>query len=736
LGDRARDDSRAPGTGALRARAFQLIRDHLDPGKRAKLRGWGEHLQRQRATSWRTAPRLRLLPFMAQQGAWIGFVWLTRHVSGSESDRPMVDYSDRFPPGVDLSVLGRTMLDAARAARIGVAVSVFDPGGRARNIYISDVAADILGWPVEELMRTDPLDHVSPEDRARVQERLEKRAGGEVGQASYELMVVRQDGRRRPIGVTATDAMLNDRPAVVAFIVDATARRAAEEAHLRAEARFRELIEKAPEPIGIFVKAHIVYANTAFVAALGYRTAEDLYPVPLSELVHANDVALMEARMRLLMDGGRPPSPYVYHVRRFDGSTLLLEISSVPFEYEGKPSILAMGRDVTERRMLEARLIQADRLAALGTLAAGVAHEINNPLAYVILNLDWIARKLSEGRQPQQSMEGLAEMLNEARGGAERVATIVRELRSFSRADDETRRGVDLAAVVRSAIKLAAHEIRPRARITTSFEPIRPVWANEGRLEQVVLNLLLNAAQALPEARAATNEIRVYVRPHSEQSAVLEVADNGEGIPPEVLPRIFDPFFTTKPLGVGTGLGLSICHGIVASLGGQITVHSMPGDGTTFHVVLQTTNVMPGDAATIPNEPLQVRPGARARVLVLDDEPQIANTLRELLAAEHDVVATTSAFDALAAVRSGGAFDVIFCDLVMPGMDGIEFYRVLRKQYPGLEQSVVFMTGGAFTRVAAEFLASVDNRHLEKPFSIGLIERIVREMKARRKGAS
>ena len=648
---------------------------------------------------------------------------------------PMVAPPDQFPADVDLGVLGRTMLDAAGAARIGVIVSVFEDG-LARNIYISECAADIVGWPVAELMRSDLFGHVLPEDRAWLAERMAKRAGGEVGQASYELTVVRHDGRRVPIAVTTSDAMLGDRRAVVTFVVDATARRATEDAHQRAEARFRELIEKAPEPIGIFVGAQIVYANAAFVTALGYRVAEDLYLVPLSELVDANEVGLMQARMRLLMDGGRPAAPHVYHVRRYDGSTLLLEISSVPFEYEGRPSILAMGRDVTERRMLEARLIQADRLAALGTLAAGVAHEINNPLAYVILNLDWIARKLSEGRPPQHSMEGLAEMLHEARGGAERVATIVRELRSFSRADDETRRGVDLARVVTSAIKLAAHEIRPRARIATSFESIRPVWANEGRLEQVVLNLLLNAAQALPEASASTNEIRVYIRPNADQSAVLEVADNGEGIPPEVLPRSFDPFFTTQPPGVGPGRGLSICHGIVASLGGQITVHSVPGDGTTFHVVLPTTDAGEGDGAAPQSDRVSMRPEARARVLVVDDEIQIANTLRELLAAEHDVMATTGALDALTAVRSGSAFDVIFCDLVMPGMDGIEFYRTLRDEHPGLERRIVFMTGGAFTRVAAEFLASVDNRHLEKPFSLALIERIVREMRARRTSAS
>jgi CheY-like chemotaxis protein len=391
-----------------------------------------------------------------------------------------------------------------------------------------------------------------------------------------------------------------------------------------------------------------------------------------------------------------------------------------------------MSRDVTERQLLQDRLVQADRLAALGTMAAGVAHEINNPLAYVMLNLDWIARKFSEGSRDPANMEALAEMLHEARRGAERVATIVHELRSFSRAEGETRRKVDLAAVVQATIKLAAHEIRPRARVVTSFEPTRPVWANEGRLEQVVLNLLLNAAHALPDARIEANELFVGVRADGDHRVVLEVADNGVGIAPEVLSRIFDPFFTTKAPAGGTGLGLSICHGIVSSMGGQITVHSVPGEGTTFRVVLPAMDITRDVELPPPSTESGVRPAAapgRARVLVIDDEVQIANTLRELLAPDHDVIATTDAREGLSAIDAGRDFDVVFCDLMMPGMTGIDFYEKLRARGGGVERRIVFMTGGAFTTRAAEFLASVENRRLEKPFSLQLVERIVREMK-------
>lgn len=638
----------------------------------------------------------------------------------------MVGRVGDLPASLDVGVLGKTMLEAARAAHIGVTVTVYEESG-PRMVYVNEAAAEIVGWSAAEILASDPLANIAPEELPRIRERLAKRTQGEPGQTRYEVTVIRKDGRRVPVEMTASPTTLDGRPAMFAFIMDVSARKSAEEARLRTEARFRELIENATEPIGIIRGGRFVYANRAYVSVLGYPTAEALYAVPLAQLVHPEEAELLLVHERIIVqENGRPP-PHTFRGQKYDGTVVALEVSTVPFDYEGKQSALTMARDVTARKALEAQLMQADRLAALGTMAAGVAHEINNPLAYVMLNLDWIARKMPAAMRDPSGMEALAELLREARGGVERVAMIVRELRSFSRADGETRRHVNLMEVVQSAIRIAAHEIRHRARVSTSFEPVRPVWANDARLEQVVLNLLLNAAQAMSETHSERNEIRVSVRSDGEGRAVLEVADNGEGIPAEVLPRIFDPFFTTKPHGVGTGLGLSICHGIVAALGGQVTCHSEPGSGTTFRVALPTID---------PEEtPIPVRKsdapaagGRRARVLVVDDEVPIANTLRELLSLEHDVVAVTSGREALDAVHRSADFDVVLCDLMMPGMSGIDLYQRLREARPGLEQRIVFMTGGAFTTRAAEFLASVDNRRIEKPFSLKVIERITLEM--------
>jgi PAS domain S-box-containing protein len=630
---------------------------------------------------------------------------------------------------IDPNVLGQALLEVAKIARIGLTVTFVDTD-EPRHDYVSEAAAEIMGWPVHELVGATPFAHVPRDEVARLQERWARRRSGDPSMTSeepFELRIVRADGRVVPVEVTARQTLVLGRPAVVALIVDTTARNVAEEQRQANDARFRELIGAAPEFIGIIRDGRFVYANRAYATALGFSSEEQLVGFPIASLVEEDDVSVQRAREVAVVEAGQRPAPYVYRARRTDGTSLLLEVSSVPFQFEGKASVLTMARDVTQKKQLENRLVQADRLAALGTMAAGVAHEINNPLAYVMLNLEWVARKLPHVQEDPASLAAMMVMLDEARQGAARVSTIVRELRSFSRADGETRSQVVLADVVQSSIKMVGNEIRHRAKVITSFEPAHPVLANEARLEQVVVNLLLNAVQAMPEGAADRNEVRVTVRQDGERRAVLEVSDNGAGIPADVLPRIFDPFFTTKPVGVGTGLGLSICHGIVMSLGGQIAVYSDGAAGTTFRVTLPTTPTLAGDASTSPSDAPASHEALRARVLVVDDEPAIASTLRELLAPVHEVQAATSARAALAALREG-SFDVIFCDLMMPGMGGIDLFDRIRVLYPGVERRIVFMTGGAFTERAAEFLARVSNRRLEKPFSLGLVERIVRDM--------
>ncbi|HEV3189316.1 MAG TPA: PAS domain S-box protein, partial [Polyangiaceae bacterium] len=249
----------------------------------------------------------------------------------------MAESSTSLPPIVDVGVLGRTMLAAADTARIGVTVTLVE-ATNARNIYVSEIAAELLGWSVGELLAGDPMAFISSEDLPHLRERLALRAGGGVGHARYEITAVRKDGRRVPIEVTASDVVIDSQRAVFAFLVDVTGRKVAEQARLHTEERFRELIERGPEPLMIHRDGRLLYANAALVNGLRYPSAEELYRVSMNQIVVQEDVAAMEARLKILAnDGARLPTQ-VYRVRRFDGSIAVIEASSVPFDYEGKPS--------------------------------------------------------------------------------------------------------------------------------------------------------------------------------------------------------------------------------------------------------------------------------------------------------------------------------------------------------------------------------------------------------------
>ncbi|MBU8896440.1 histidine kinase [Corallococcus sp. H22C18031201] len=246
-----------------------------------------------------------------------------------------------------------------------------------------------------------------------------------------------------------------------------------------------------------------------------------------------------------------------------------------------------LSRNLEQLHATQAQLLFADRLIALGRIAAGVGHEINNPLAFILSNLEYIHQELQQKeRLTEQDRQEILEALAETRDGAERIRLIVRDLQTLSRAEDVGSGPADVGAVVRTAAKMAMHELRHRARLVLECDGMPPVQGNGSRLGQVFLNLLLNAAQAIPPGHAEQNEVRIVARHGLPGQVLVEVKDTGCGIAHEHRERIFDPFFTTKPLGVGTGLGLSVCHGIVTSLGGALTVESEPGRGSTFRVML------------------------------------------------------------------------------------------------------------------------------------------------------
>ncbi len=371
-----------------------------------------------------------------------------------------------------------------------------------------------------------------------------------------------------------------------------------------------------------------------------------------------------------------------------------------------------LARDITEKKQAETRLVVSERMASLGMLAAGVAHELNNPLVSVIANLDLAMGDIACSSAAQLPND-LPEILRDARDGAERVRHIVRDLRIFSRQEDEERGPVQVERVLDSTLRMAATEIRHRARLVTSYAGVPPVDGSEGRLGQVFLNLIVNAAQALPEGRFEENEVRVATSLDECGRVLVSIADTGPGIPVDVQRRMFTPFFTTKPAGVGTGLGLCICQRIITSLGGKIWFESMGGQGTVFRVLLLPASK--NGEQTRKGKLVEPTATRRGRLLVIDDDPSVTRAVKRILQREHDVSVAHAATRVLEALAAGQRFDVILCDLMMPQVTGMDFFSALLRIDTEQARRVVFLTGGAFTPAAREFLVSVANSSLEKP---------------------
>jgi PAS domain S-box-containing protein len=500
-----------------------------------------------------------------------------------------------------------------------------------------------------------------------------------------------------------------------------------DEVRARHEASFRALFKGLPDMVVVHREGRILYANTAAATGLGWSNPEEMIGMAVLDLVQAEDREELVERVRGVAVNGEPAPAREGRLVRRDGTVLTFEISALEVDFDGRPAVVAVARDVTERRQMQERLLLADRMASVGTLAAGVAHEINNPLSYTIANLGLLAADLPQiaAALPQRA-HAIAAMLDDARDGAERVRKIVRGLKAFSRAHEEERVPLDPAHVVDQAIHLAFNEIRHRARLVKDYAAVPPVWADEPRLVQVFINLLVNAAHSLPEERSEGNEIRVAIRKRDAGRVIVEVRDTGSGIPPEIIGRVFDPFFTTKPVGKGTGLGLSICHGIVTRMNGEITVESEVGKGSVFSVVLP---VAPDGSTRVPvriTSPTAA--GRRGRVLVVDDDLRVAESVRRVLRDEHDVTILHDADTALAHLRQGADYDVVLCDLMMPGMTGMELHERLAGTGSRQVERFVFLTGGAFTAPARHFLEKVPNERLEKPFDTAALRELVHRL--------
>ncbi len=611
---------------------------------------------------------------------------------------------------------------ALRQALVAAHVGVWDFTLLTGRITWSEQADRALAAPSGALShrRARLVEQVAPEDQPRLEEALANAISGSRLEIELRLDVPTRglvwvsfqgdeirDGNGNPQRITGT-------------VMDITKRRQ-REGELRRQSL---LFESLYDGVVLFDLKGLVLDWNASAERLWSRTKPEVLGASVFSLLPAVAGVTPADLLKTCLDSIAQTGRWTTEVDLTRASrSLTCEVVVVQLRDAEDATIghVMVLRDVTERKKLQAQLIFADRLSSLGTLAAGVGHEINNPLSFVMANLGFLEEELAAGTFNQTE---IVSALRDCQSGVKRIAAIVRDLRTFSRSDtDETPVQIDVAKTVNLACSMASNEIRHRARLISNVEDVPAVMGQDSRLGQVVLNLLINAAQAIPAGQVAENEVRVRVWAPDPSSVRIEVTDTGAGMAPAVQARIFDPFFTTKALG-GSGLGLAICHGLVTAMGGTIEVKSAVGHGSTFTVIL------PADATEKPAPLLQARQALAVakrigRVLVVDDEGLLGAAIVRGLSATQEVRAVTNAKDALALFAAGERFDVVLSDLMMPEMTGMDFYEQLSKTMPDQAGRMIFMTGGAFTEQAASFIERFPKRVVAKPLDLSELRRLI-----------
>ena len=595
--------------------------------------------------------------------------------------------------------------------------------------YASPSVERLAGWTVAETVGTHHMTNVHPDDVERVE--AEKRNGfAAAGHARFEWRCRRRDGayvwlETRSTLVREPDGAMH----VVTVSRDIEQRKHAEEAYRRLEERASALIERAA--YGIYVstpEGRFLDVNPALVQMLGYPSREALLAIDIARDIY-QDPAKRAELTRNAEVSDRPEWVEV-EWRRADGTPITVQLAvRAVRDAQGRISVYeGIAEDVTERRRRDEILRRSERMASLGTMVAGVAHELNNPLAAI----SGFAQLMLREAKTAEERGGLETINHEAT----RAAKIVRDLLTFTRRQDRVRHEAhDLNTIVQYIAGSRRYAMETRGiQITMRLAAeLPPVMGDRTQLEQVVLNLLVNAEQALAGmvdgAEASGRRATLLLETMMTKGMVsLVVEDNGPGIPEEHQSRIWDPFWTTKPEGEGTGLGLAVVHGIVSAHGGSIELTSKPGQGTRFVVRLRSpvsSAAAPADGASVPAEPVRRGP---LDILVVDDEPSIVSLLVRYLGSRgHAVVSASDGEEALR-VAEQTAFDVVICDYRMPGMDGAELITRMRAFPHAARTRWIVSTGDSASDSArARIEALAPHAVVAKPYNVEDLRRAVED---------
>jgi PAS domain S-box-containing protein len=621
----------------------------------------------------------------------------------------------------------RQAVDDERRARDAVAQSE----GRYRNlfetatdaIYTLDVRAaftslneatcEMSGRTRDDLLGRSPLPLLAPSELGAVKEHFKAALSGEARR--YECHFLRPDGTRRLASVTNSPIRHGARViGILGVARDVTDERDRAVALERSELRYTRLVESASDAIFTVEPGGTMTAVNRSLERASGRAREMLIGIPFAALIDGRDQHALSAAFRETFAGARRRVELRY--RAADGEERLCSLTLTPLT-EGDEVIGALGivRDVTDEKRMTEQLVQQEKLAAVGELVSGVAHELNNPLASVMAFAQLLLAAPEDAPQDRHAIDAIHQE-------AKRAAKIVSNLLTFARQHQPERTVTDLNRVVDDTLELRRYALRvAQVDIETRLDPALPItWADPFQLQQVVLNLVTNAEQALG---AWSGQRRIVVSTERvRDKLVLTVTDNGPGIAPEHVSRIFNPFFTTKPVGEGTGLGLSISDGIIREHGGRIRVESAPGAGARF--IIELPYMEPPGAEVAPAPQVQLPVCATKRILVVDDEPAIRAAMTTYFRSlGHEIDTAASGRDALARATAT-RYDALLLDLRLPDATGDEILRGLDAA-GCTPRTVVFVTGDTQSEAARRTLGATGRAVVSKPFLLDELAAIV-----------
>jgi len=597
-------------------------------------------------------------------------------------------------------------------------------------VWVSASWTRVLGWSFEELISRPFVEFVHPDDIEPTAHKSAAMFDEGDNAISFENRYRTKAGEYRWL---QWNAFVAPNDMVLASARDITARKLE---RIRELERIR-LLEMSEQLVGVAHWRVDLVADQLYWSQGVFRIfgiPESAGSPTLEQAIAAYHPDDRERVERLLSRTVERAESFAFEARvvRPSGELRAIEAQGRPErDADGKViAVYGILRDITDSQQLEEILRRSERMISIGTMAAGVAHELNNPLSYLIGNLELVHEEIERLRPtlPPATAADLDEMLDDALSGTMRVRRIVDGMRSFSRIGTAKTSDVDVHAAIGAAVAIAEHEVRMRARLELELEPCGAVHIDETQLVQVLVNLIVNAAQALPEGQAGDHEIRVEARQLGDE-VELRVKDTGPGISPEVRGRIFDPFFTTKPVGSGTGLGLSICHSIVTSHGGSIELeHTQVGASFRLLFPAVVRRREPSVAINLSGAPeLDSEPSTRRRLLLIDDETQLLTMLHRALERQFEVVQAHSGQDALDILARDVNFDLLLCDLMMPEVSGVELFETLCERHPQLVTRIVFATGGTVAKDFRELAEDNGVEILRKPFDITELRARLRE---------